>query len=214
MSVRIVNSRMLVELSLSLPKPAWKVRSSVRRGRRGRRVESLGCYVFTPRMGDEILEGDAFEWMITNEELRDLLSVLKCISPSEYEAIRELVHAIGPDDYVRWHRVEGPIRVELDETGIVVEASRRGKQRKPEELTPYLFIVFPLDRLSEAHYIVDKRGSVIREPVGYKIMAGDRLIWEVLDSAWLREIAILMARLSADHHRRLVRDVFQVIDGL
>ena len=214
MSVRVIDSKMLVELSLSLPKPAWKVRSSVRRGRRGRWIESLRCYVFTPRMGDEILKGDVFEWMITNEELRDLLSVLKCISPGEYEAVRGLVRAIGPDDYVRWHQVEGPIRVELDKTGIVVEASMRGKQRKPEELTPHLFIVFPLDSPSEAHYIVDKRGHVIREPVGHKIMAGDRLVWEILDSAWLREITILVARLSADHHRRLMRDVFQAINGL
>lgn len=97
---------------------------------------------------------------------------------------------------------------------VELSLSLRGKQRKPEELTPYLFIVFPLDRPSEAHYIVDKRGHVIREPVGHKIMAGDRLVWEILDSAWLREITILVARLSADHHRRLMRDVFQAIDGL
>ena len=71
--MRVKEGRIIVELSLSLPKRSWKIRTKVRRGRRGSWVEALGCYVFRPGVGDVIMEGDAFEWMITNEELRDLL---------------------------------------------------------------------------------------------------------------------------------------------
>jgi len=209
-----MDKRIMVELSLSLPKPAWKIRTSIRRGRRGTWVRRLRCYVFTPRVGDEIMEGDAFEWMITNEEIRDILLVLKCISPRKYEEIKEVVYGIRPNNYIKWHQVKDTIKKELDGTGIFIEASMRGKQRKPEELTPYLFIVFPLDKPSKAHCIVDKRGRQVHQPVGRRIMAGDKLIWEILNYNWIRDVTVLVARLSEAHNNKLKKDVFQAIEKL
>ena len=206
--------RVVVELSLSLPKPAWKIRTRVKRGRRGTWVRELGCYVFKPRVGDEIVKGDAFEWMITNEEVRDILLALRCISPNDYEVIKRAVDGVKPSHYIKWHEVRGALRKELDDTGIIVEASLRGKQRKPEELTPYLFVVFPLDRPSKAHFITDKWGKIVDEPVGRRIMAGDKLIWIIFNNEWIKEITVLIAKLSEKHNQRMKEDVFQVIARL
>ena len=95
-----------------------------------------------------------------------------------------------------------------------MEASLRPKMRKPEELTPYLFIIFPLDKISEAHYITDKRGMRVLQPCGRRIMAGDKLIWVILDNDWIKDIALLIAMLSNDHNRRIKREVFDVIERL
>ena len=214
MFVRVKEGRVIIELSLSLPKRSWKIRTKFRRGRRGRWVEALGYYVFTPRVGDVIMEGDAFEWMITNEEIRDILLALKHVSPDEYEAIKEDVEDVRPSDYINWQEVKGPLRVELDETGIIVEACLRGKQRKPEEPTPHFFLVFPLDRPSRAHFIMDMWGNVVREPVGHKITAGDRLVWEILDNRWIKEVTVLIARLSEAHNSRMKEEVLRVIESL
>ena len=212
MSVSITNEHIRVEFSLSLPKPSWKIRTKIRRDRRGNWVDIIKCYVFTPRIGDVIMKDDKFEWMITNEELRDVISALKCLSKEEYDIIKEAVYEVEASDYIDWSR--GKIFIKEFVYGITVEASLRPKMRKPEELTPYLFIILPLDKASEAHYIIDKRGTRVLQPCGRRIMAGDKLIWVILDNDWIKDIALLIAMLSNDHNRRIKREVFDVIERL
>jgi len=207
-----MNDHIIVEFSLSLPKRSWKIRTKTRRGKRGNWVSIIGCYVFTPRAGDIIMEDDKFEWMIKNEELRDILFVLRCLSKKDYNAIKEAVYEIKPSDYINWDEE----RMLIKQLGyrIIVEASLRPKMWKPTELTPQLFVVFPLDKVSEVHYIVDKRGRKILKPCGHKIMAGDKLIWIILNNEWIRDIASFIARLSNDHNRKIKKEVFSMIERL
>jgi hypothetical protein len=210
LSVKVENNKMLIEFSLTQPKKAWKIRSKVRRNRRGIFVPEISHYVFTPRIGDVVYEGDIFEWMIANEEVRDILSALRCISREEYDNIRSRVYNLVEANFIDWSRKA--VTREID-YGISIEATRRGKQRKPEELTPYLFVLFPLDSTSKAHYLVDKRGRRIKETVGYKIKAGDKLLW-IMDKSWIEDITIMLASLDEDHNIRVKENVFDVIERL
>jgi len=197
-----MNNKILVEFSLTQAKEAWKVRSEVRRGRRGRFDRKRRVWKFTPTIGDMIYKGDIFEWMVSNEELRDILAALKCISINIYRRIKEEVYSVN----------EFNISLEKElGFGIKIEASLEPKQRKPSELTPYLFVLFPMDKPTEVCYIVNKRDELVRDPIGYKIMAGDRLIW-VPNERDLEEITVSLARLDEDHKKRIIQEIFQVLD--
>ena len=211
LSVKVENNKMLVEFSLTQPKRAWKIRSNVRRNRRGWFVPEISRYVFTPRIGDRVYEGDIFEWMIANEEVRDILSALRCISREEYGNIRVQVYRLVEANFIDWSHEEA-VTKEIG-YGISIEATYRGKQKKHEELTPYLIVLFPLDSTSKVHYLVDKRGRRIKETVGYKIKAGDKLLW-IIDVSWIEDIAIMLASLDEDHNIRVKENVFDVIERL
>jgi len=153
-------------------------------------------------MGDVIYEGDIFEWMVNNEEIRDVLSALKCVSPNKYKEIKRQVYSIT--------RFKPKIEKELG-FGIKIEAGYEPKQRKPQELTPFFFVLFPIDRPTDACYIVNKREEIVKQPLGYKIKAGDRLVWVVKEEEWLREIVVALAGLDEDHKERVKKEVFKVI---
>ena len=55
---------------------------------------------------------------------------------------------------------------------------------------------------------------MVREPVGHKITAGDRLVWEILDNRWIKEVTVLIARLSKAHNSRMKKKVLKVIESL
>jgi hypothetical protein len=211
LSVKVENNKMLIEFSLTQPKRAWKIRSKVRRNRRGTFVPEISHYVFTPRIGDALYEGDIFEWMIANEEVRDILSALRCISREEYDNIRSRVYNLMEANFIDWSHEQVVIK-KLD-YGICIEATYRGKQKKTEELTPYLLVLFPLDPTSEVHYLVDKRGRRIKETVGYKVKAGDKLLW-IMDVSWIEDIARMLASLDEDHNIRVKENIFDVIERL
>lgn len=211
MSIKVENNKILVEFSLTQPKKSWKIRSKARRNGRGWFVPEISRYVFTPRIGDRVYVGDIFEWMITNEEIRDILSALRCISKEEYANIKVQVYRLVEANFIDWKH-EKVVKKELD-FGISIEASRRGKQRKPEELTPYLFVLFPLDSASKVHCLVDKRGGRIKETVGYKIKAGDKLLW-ITNVSWIGDIAVMLASLDKDHNIKVKKNVFNVIERL
>jgi len=202
MSVRVKDNTVFVEFSLSQPKRAWKLRSKNKRGLRGRFNSKRGVYKFTPTMGDVIHEGDVFEWMVNNEEVRDMLSALKCISPARYEEIKRQVYTITC--------FKPEIEKELG-FGIKIEACYEPKQRKPQEKTPYLFVLFPMDKPTDVCYIVNKRDEVVKQPSEYKIKAGDRLVWIVKEEGWFNEIVITLAGLDNDHKNRVIKEVFEVI---
>jgi hypothetical protein len=212
LSVRIENNKILIEFSLTQPKRAWKIRSKFKRNRRGRFVPQICRYVFTPRIGDIVCKGDIFEWMIANEEVRDILSVLKCISKEDYDNIKDRVYSLMKSDFIKWSRKKAVIK-EIG-YGISIEATRRGKQWKPEELTPYLFVLIPMDSTSKVHCLVDKRGRLIQETVGYRVKAGDKILWRIIDVSWIENIVKLLACLDEDHNRRVKEDIFEVIESL
>jgi len=198
LSVRVEDNEIFVEFSLTLPKRAWKTRKLKKKRKP------------TPKLGYVIERGDIFEWMITNEEVRDILSTLKCISRKNYDEIRSLVYGLA--EYIDWSK-EIVVRDELS-YGIFVEASLQPKMRKRTELTPYLFVLFPLDHPSEAHYLIDKKGRRVDRTLRYKIRAGDKLVWLIEDIDWIRIIVSRLATLSEAHNRRIKEEVFEIIDSL
>lgn len=201
LSVRVKDNTIFVEFSLSQPKRAWKIRSKIPRDRRGRFDCKRGVYKFTPTYGDIIEDGDVFEWMVDNEEIRDILSALRCLSKNIYEEIKKEVYDIEDFKY--------DVRKELG-LGVKIEASLEPKQRKPSELTPFLFVLFPIDKPTDVYYIANKREEKIEHPVKHKIKAGDKLVW-VVNKEWLKEVVVSLAKLDEDHRRRVIEEVFKVI---
>lgn len=143
------------------------------------------------------------EWMVNNEEVRDILSALRCVSADFYEEIKREVYAIK--------EFKASMMKELG-FGIKIEACLEPKQRKPSELTPYLFVLFPMDKPSKACYIVDKKGKPIKNPIRYKIKAGDRLVWAIIDLEWLREVTLGLAQLDEAHKDKVIEDIFQRVN--
>lgn len=201
MSIRIKNNTIFVEFSLSQPKRAWKIRSKTPRDGRGRFDHERKVYKFTPAYGDIIKEGDVFEWMVDNEEIRDILSALKCLSENTYGEIKKEVYAIK--------EFRHNIKKELG-LGVEIEASLKPKQRKPSEQTPFFFVLFPMDKPTDVCYIINKRGEKIEHPTGHKIKAGDKLVW-VVNEKWLKEVVVSLAKLDKAHKERIIKEVFEVI---
>lgn len=191
MNLRLENSRILLEFSLTQPKRAWKIRKGA-----GNK-KSL-------EFGDTIEKGDSFEWMLTNEEVRDVVSALRCISPETYQNIECKVTQIKHYS-ANWTKEIGE--------GITLEAKPLPKQRKPTELTPFLFVLLRLDYYTEYHYLVDKRGKKIEAVLGHKLRAGDKLIWAI-DAAQIEEIAIGLASLDSQHQEMVKEGVFGALSRL
>lgn len=69
MSVRIKEDNVIMEFPLTQPKRSWKIRRV-----RGTRPSNL-------RVGYEISAGDLFEWMVSNDEILDMLFGLDIYQP-------------------------------------------------------------------------------------------------------------------------------------
>ncbi len=203
MIVQVQGDKLVVEFPLSQPKSSWRVRSKKRRGRRGWKKDP-NLWIFRPTFGDLIYEGDIFEWMISNEELREILYVAKCMEADYYEEIKKAIHNLN--------KFESHVDITLG-WGVKIEGELRPKQKKGEELTPWFFILFPLDRSSNVYYLKDAKNNKIENPINRKIRAGDRLVW-VVDLNWLKTIILKLAGLSEDHKEKIIKEVFEPIDNL
>ncbi|MEM2189316.1 MAG: hypothetical protein QXG35_08330 [Nitrososphaerota archaeon] len=212
LNIKVRNNTIFAEFSLSQPKRSWKIRSKSKRDERGKYDTEKNVWKFTPTMNDEIQEGDVFEWMVDNQEIRDILSALKCISKDSYEKIKQEVHNIRDEEYLfdnSHASSEKAKEIELD-FDVRIEISLKPKQRKRKEKTPYLFVLFPLDRPTNICYIIDKRGEKIENPIGHKIMAGDTLVWIVREEL-IKEIVVNLAKLDKAHKNGLIKEVFSKI---
>jgi len=198
MSVKVENNKILVEFSLTLPKRAWKIRK-----RSGRKP--------SPNFGYVIEKEDLFEWMLTNNEVRDMLLALKYVSKQSYNDMKEFIYHMHEGDFVDWQtqeKVEGELGY-----GIILEGSRLPKQWKPTELTPYLFILFPLDNCSDFHSVIDINGNNVKKTLGYKLKSGDRLIWTAKPE-WLKKVAFRLASLDSAHLEMVKSEILTKIDAL
>lgn len=91
------------------------------------------------RVGYEISAGDLFEWMVSNDEILDMLFGFRHLSASIYGELKTSVYSIA--SYIDWKSPPKPIRYK----DMVIEGVQKPKQRKRTELTPYFFVLIPLD---------------------------------------------------------------------
>lgn len=190
MSLKLEDNEILLEFPLTQAKRAWKIRK-----RDGRKKP--------PDLRYLIEEGDYFEWMITNEEVRDMLSALRCISPQSYKEIKELVLSVS--------QFNAKVREEIGR-GISLEASLLPKQWKRAELTPYLFVLLRLDETTDEHYLIDKRGRLIEKTLGYKLKAGDKLVW-VIKQQQIKRIILALASLDEFHKGMVKEKIISVLEN-
>jgi gas vesicle protein len=191
LNIKVENSRILLEFPLTQAKRSWKIRKA----REYERPKTL-------KLKYVIEEGDAFEWMITNEEVRDILSVLRCVSNAHYKIIRKQVEHIS--EFV------DELREEIND-GISLEARLRPKQKKAKELTPYLFVLLRLDSTTDTHYLVNKRGKRINRPLGYALKAGDKLNWLIKPNQ-IEVIVTKLASLDRSHLEKVKQEIFRVLE--
>lgn len=141
--------------------------------------------------------------MITNEEARDIASALRCISPQEYQETKRLVNSMSSFD--------SSFKDEIVD-GIILEASSLPKQRKRNEFTPYLFVLIALDRVTDEHYLVDKRGKQIEENLGYQLKSGDKLIW-IISPLQIKNIIVSLASLDRRHQEMVKAAIFEILNN-
>lgn len=189
MNLRIEKNKVVLEFPLTQAKPAWRIRKA-----NGNKKSPDLKYV--------IAEGDSFEWMITSEEVRDMVSALRCICSDNYEQLKESVYSVTT--------FRSEYRDKIGE-GIDLEARLLPKQRKPSEYTPYLFVLLTLDRTTNEHYIVDKKIKRIDKTVGHSLRAGDKLVW-VIRLAQISEITKRLTSLSKMHYEMVKRRILAVLE--
>lgn len=190
MNLKVEDHKIMLEFPLTQPKRAWKIR------KRGGRKTS-------PKFKYLIQEGDVFEWMITNEEVRDMASVLRCISPQEYQGAKRFVNSISSFNSSFEEKIGA---------GITLEASSLPKQRKRDEFTPYLFVLVALDRVTDEYYLVDKRGGRIEETLRYQLKSGDKLIW-IIKPLQIKNIIVSLASLDRRHQEMVKTEVFEILNN-
>lgn len=190
MNLRVENNKVMLEFPLTQAKPAWRMRRA-----NGSKKSPDLKYV--------IEKGDTFEWMVTNEEVRDMVSALRCICPENYKQLKDSVFSITT--------FRSQYKDKIGD-GIDLEARSLPKQRKPSELTPYLFVLLSLDRTTSEHYVVDKKGRRVGRTIGYSVRVGDKLVW-VVRHAQIGEIAKRLASLSRMHCEMVKKRVLAALEN-
>jgi len=190
MNLKLEDHKIALEFPLTQPKRAWKIRK-----KKGRKT--------SPKFKYLIEEGDTFEWMVTNEEVRDIASVLRCISSPEYQEAKRLVNFISSFNSSFEEKIGD---------GISLEASLLPKQRKSDEFTPYLFVLIALDRVTDDHYLVDKRGRRIEKTLGYRLKSGDKLTW-IIKPLQIKNIIVSLASLDSRHQAMVKAEVFKMLNN-
>jgi hypothetical protein len=166
MRVRIEgNKTVVVEFPLTQPKRSWKIRTNGKKS-----ADKI--------FGHIIQKQDFLEWMVDYSELRDILCCLRQVSLIDFQDILQKFNKIRPT-------VEKPEdasrRAPIKAGSVIVERKFLGKQYKPTELFPYVFVLMKLfyESTSDSKniYLIDRNEQMITNTNGQKIKCGDTLIW-------------------------------------
>lgn len=83
-------------------------------------------------LGHQIRRHDLLEWMVTYQELRDILCYLKKVSPNDFQDVVQRFKQIQPAiEKPEEAGQKSPARIEVGD--IVVEIQILGKERKPRK---------------------------------------------------------------------------------
>lgn len=151
--------------------------------------------------------------MVDYQELRDILYCLKKVSSSDFQDIVQKFNQIQPSvEKPEEAGQRGPIKV----GSIIVERQFLGKQWKPTELFPYVFVLFNLfyETTSEPTniFLIDKNGEKITNTNGWKIRCGDTLIW-LPSKEEISKIIEEFATLSKKHKDTAKKVIFDKIEN-
>lgn len=190
-----------VEFPLTQPKRSWKIRTDGKRS-----ADKI--------LGHQIQEHDFLEWMVDYQELRDILYCLKKASLIDFENIVQHFNRLQPT-------VEKPEKASSREPikvgNIIVERQFLGKQWKPTELFPYIFVLFRLyyKTISKETniFLIDKKGEKIINTSDRKIKCGDTLIW-LPSKQEISKIIEEFAVLSKKHKETAKKIIFDKIENL
>lgn len=200
MRVKIEQKKtIVVEFPLTQPKRSWKIRTN-------------GKESADKILGHEIQESDFLEWMVDYQELRDILYCLKKVSLKDFQNI-----------FLKFNQIQSDVvkpedasqRSPITLGNIIIERQILGKQRKREELFPYIFVLFKLcyETISEEAnvFLIDKHGERITDTNGRKIKCGDTLIW-LPSKDEISKIIEEFAVLSKKHKDTAKKVIFDKIE--
>lgn len=196
MIIKIESNKIVVGFPLTQPKRAWKLRTNDKKS--AARI-----------IGHSIQNNHFLEWMVDYSELRDILYCLKEVEPQNFSKILDEFNKAKPE-------VLTPDEVKLKPPkklrNIIIEMQLLGKQYKPSEKFPYIFVLLKLgyEKIADNLYIIDKGGVKINKTIDRVIKSGDALIWfpsvdEIL--AIVSEFAFL----CKEHKDRAQKDIFDKI---
>jgi len=201
MRVRIEgNKTIVVEFPLTQPKRSWKIRTNGKKS-----ADKI--------FGHIIQKQDFLEWMVDYPELRDILCSLRQISLIDFQNILRKFNKIRP-------AVEKPEdaskRAPIKVGSIIVERKFLGKQYKPTELFPYVFVLMKLFYKSTSDlkniYLIDTNEEMITNTNGRKIKCGDTLIWLPAKKE-ISKIVEEFAVLSKKHKDMAKKVIFERIEN-
>ena len=190
----------VVEFPLTQPKRSWKIRTD-------------GKKSAAKILGHCIQKCDFLEWMVNYQELRDIIYCLKKVSLTDFQTI---LHKFSQTQPAVEKPEEASQREPIKVGNIIVERQFLGKQWKPTELFPYIFVLLRLfyEAISNETniFLIDKNGEKITNTNTRKIRCGDTLIWLPLK----KEISTIVeefAVLSKKHKDTAKKEIFNKIEN-
>lgn len=202
MRIRVNEKKtIMVEFPLTQPKRSWKIRTNGKKS-----ADKI--------LGHQIQKADYLEWMVDYQELRDILYCLKEEYPSDFEDIYRKFHRLTP----QVDKPEDATRRDPTKVGdIIIEREFLGKQWKPTELFPYVFVLFRLfyKTITENTriFLVDKHDKKIINTTNRKIIFGDVLVW-LPTKEEISKIIEEFAILSKKHKNTAKKIIFDRITSI
>jgi len=156
----------------------------------------------------------ALEWMVNYEELRDILFCFKEKYPSEFQKIHENFIQIKP---MVENAEEFKQETQFKIGDITIEIKLLGKQRKPSEKFPYVFVLFNLfyTKISDNArvFLVDIYDKKINNTSNRTITIGDTLVWLPTNEE-ISKIIEKFGEISKTHKNSAKKEIFDKIETL